>query len=94
MKKITIKNIYFFITYFREQIKNRLRMGLPGFEPGTNRLSVDHSNQTELQARDFNLLEKNALDQTRTGDLMVNSHTLFIALIIFREPTKLRGHGF
>ena len=56
-------------------------MGLLRFELRTTRflheVSVEHSNQAELQARitipdrlSFRF-EKNAPDQTRTGDLMV-----------------------
>ena len=51
-----------------------MKMGLSRFELPTTRcpngLSVEHSNQAELQAQ-------NAPDQTRTGDLVINSHTLY-----------------
>ncbi len=40
-------------------------------------ISVEHSNQAELRALELTFV-KSALDQTRTGDLMVNSHALYL----------------
>jgi hypothetical protein len=63
-------------------------MAPPRFELGTTRLSVEHSTRLSYGAVDasdpiknlrfFKGSSANASDQTRTGDLAVNSRTLYL----------------